>query len=101
MMHLCAGYGMSETTIAACAQQIDGRAKKAPGSTGVLTPGMEARILLDDGSPAKMGEPGELWLKSDGIALGYWNDEAATKEAFVDGWLRTGDRFLVGKDQVL
>lgn len=96
---------MSETTISACGHplngMLNGRAKYVPGSVGILTPGMEARILLNDGSPAKIGEPGELWLKSDGIALGYWNNEAATKEAFVDGWLRTGDRFSVDNDQVL
>lgn len=96
---------MSETTVSASGQpfdgMLDGRAKYVPGSAGILNPGMEARILLDDGSPAKVGEPGELWLKSDGTALGYWNNKTATKETFVDGWLRTGDRFLVDEDQVL
>lgn len=95
---------MSETTLSATSKPmpgiLDGRAKNVPGSAGILLPGMEARIVRDDGSLAKLGEAGELWLKSDGIALGYWDNEAATKEAFVDGWLKTGDRFLVDKDGV-
>lgn len=96
---------MSETTLSATGKPVDGmlngRAKNIPGSAGILSPGMEARILRADGSHAEMGEAGELWLKGEGIALGYWDNEAATKEAFVDGWLRTGDRFLVDQDQVL
>ena len=41
----------------------------------------------------KVNEPGELWLKSKNIALGYWNNPKANRETFVGGWLRTGDRF--------
>lgn len=61
---------------------------------------MEARILRDDGTHAEVNEPGELWLRSGSIALGYWNNEEANKETFIDGWLRTGDRFSVDEDGV-
>lgn len=37
------------------------------------------------------GESGELVVKSPALALGYFNNEAATRSTFVDGWLRTGD----------
>ncbi|KAF5377931.1 hypothetical protein D9615_006730 [Tricholomella constricta] len=91
------GYGMSEATIAAIAQpfpgSLNGHLKKNPESTGVLLPGMQARIVRDDGSDAGVNEVGELYLRSENIALGYWNKEKATRENFVDGWLRTGDRF--------
>ena len=62
-------------------------------------PGVEARILHEDGTEASFNEPGELWLKSGGIALGYKNNEKATRATFVDGWLKTGDQFLVDKDE--
>ncbi|KIK61693.1 hypothetical protein GYMLUDRAFT_42715 [Collybiopsis luxurians FD-317 M1] len=93
------GYGMSECTIAALAQVLDGtlngRGKLIPGSSGILLPGMEARIVRDDGSEAEFDEVGELWLKSPNVSPGYWNNETANKETFVDGWLKTGDRFSV------
>jgi long-subunit acyl-CoA synthetase (AMP-forming) len=62
---------------------------------------MEARLLRDDGSPAKVNEPAELWLKGPNIALGYWNNEKANKETFIDGWLKTGDKFWLDKEGYL
>jgi len=104
-MIMTIGYGMSETTVGACALPfpgiLDGRAKSTPGSTGILIPGMEARIRREDGSDADLNEPGELWLKGDNIALGYWNDEKANRETFVDGWLRTGDMFSADANESL
>ena len=58
---------------------------------------MEARIIRDDGTDADVDEVGELYLRGGNIALGYWDNEEATKETFVDGWLRTGDKFRVNK----
>ena len=66
-------------------------------SIGKLFPGVEARVLREDGSEANVNEPGELYVRSGVVALGYWNNEKATHESFVDGWVRTGD--LVRVDQ--
>jgi long-subunit acyl-CoA synthetase (AMP-forming) len=64
--------------------------------TGVLLPGLEARIVKDDGVDAEYGESGELWMRGKTIALCYWKNENATKDTFVPGgWLRTGDRFTM------
>ena len=63
------------------------------GATGILLPGMEARVLREDGTGSGVNEEGALWLRGSNIALGYWNDKKATRETFVDGWLRTGDQF--------
>ena len=68
------------------------------GACGLLSPGVEARILREDGSDAEIDEPGELWVKGPIVALGYYGNEQATKETFVDGWLRTGDILKVDKD---
>jgi long-subunit acyl-CoA synthetase (AMP-forming) len=67
-------------------------------SVGMLFPGVEAHVLKEDGSEADVNEAGELYVRSECVALGYWNDEKATQQAFIDdGWLRTGD--LVRVDQ--
>jgi acyl-CoA synthetase (AMP-forming)/AMP-acid ligase II len=74
-----------------------GRVDPVRGMTGILCPSIEARILREDGSEADYNEIGELILRGPTIALGYWNNEKATKETFKDGWLHTGDRFYVDK----
>lgn len=71
------------------------------GMTGILLAGMEARIVLEDGTDAAYNEPGEIWVKGPNVVSGYWGDEKATRETFVTveddlyggRWLRTGDRF--------
>lgn len=65
---------------------------------GTLALGIQARILRADGSEADFNEPGELWIKGGGVTLGYFKDEEATRGTFIDGWVRTGDRFMVDED---
>ena len=65
-------------------------------SVGLLLPGLQARIVREDGTDGGIGEPGELWVKGDCISQGYFNDEQATANTFTkDGWLKTGDIFTV------
>ena len=66
-------------------------------TVGTLFPGVEARILREDGSEADVNESGELYVRSERVSLGYWKDEQATRETYVNGWLRTGD--IVRVDQ--
>ena len=42
-------------------------ATRKVGTIGVLLPNLEARLVLEDGSDAKEGEPGELWLRGPTI----------------------------------
>jgi long-subunit acyl-CoA synthetase (AMP-forming) len=64
-----------------------------PNTMGILLPGLDGRIVRDDGTSAAPGEHGELWLRGGNITAGYWNNPQANANAFVDGWLRTGDQF--------
>ena len=64
------------------------------GSIGVAIPYVEARIgaLEDSRATAPVGEPGELLIRGPIAPMGYYGNEAATKDAFdEDGWFRTGD----------
>ncbi|KAF8188280.1 hypothetical protein K438DRAFT_1907465 [Mycena galopus ATCC 62051] len=90
------GYGLSEGTIAALTRPIEGMLKMGappPNTTGILLPGLEGRIVREDGTGVEPGEVGELLLKGCNIALGYWNNPASNAATFVDGWLHTGDQF--------
>lgn len=52
---------------------------------------MEAKVIDVDGRMVPFGQPGELCLRGYANMLGYWNDEAKTKEMIgPDHWLKTG-----------
>ena len=80
---------------------LNGRAKNKPGSVGIIFPGVEVRIVRPDGSLAGPNEVGELFVRGAGSALGYRGNDKATRETFVDGWVRTGDHMRIDEDGVL
>ena len=68
------------------------------GSSGSLLPSVEARIVSADGKEITgYDQPGELLVRSPSVVLGYLNNEAANRETFQNGWLRTGDEVVINK----
>ncbi|OBK31036.1 AMP-dependent synthetase [Mycobacterium sp. 1165196.3] len=61
------------------------------GSVGYARSGMEVAVLRADGSPAPVGEIGEIVCRGDAVMSGYWHNDEATRGALNDGWLYTGD----------
>jgi malonyl-CoA/methylmalonyl-CoA synthetase len=61
------------------------------GTVGFPLPGVEVRIITEDGRAAAADEPGEVQIRGDNVFAGYWGRETATRAAFVDGWFKTGD----------
>jgi len=61
------------------------------GSVGYARSGVDVAVLRDDGTPAAIGEIGEIVCRGDVVMSGYWNDPDATAATLQDGWLRTGD----------
>jgi benzoate-CoA ligase len=51
--------------------------------------------LRDDGDNVieRANVPGVAWVKSDSLAVQYWNDPGQSGKAFRDGWFCTGDIF--------
>jgi malonyl-CoA/methylmalonyl-CoA synthetase len=70
-------YGMSETLMI-MSNPYEG--ERRPGTVGLPLPGVSVR-LLDD----------EIYLRGPNVFSGYWRREDATRDAFVDGFFRTGD----------
>lgn len=71
-------YGMTESSGLAFFQNAD---KTRVGAAGVAAPGLEYRIAED----------GELLIRHPSVFLGYLDNEKATNETVIDGWLHTGD----------
>lgn len=69
-----------------------------PGTTGTVVPGYEARLIDATGAPVGDDEPGNLLVRGDSIATGYWCRTATTREVFQGEWLRTGDTYLRSAD---
>jgi benzoate-CoA ligase len=64
------------------------------GSSGKLLQGYEARLLDPEGNPTPIDAEGNLWVKGDSAAIGYWQRPEITASTFVDGWVRTGDLYV-------
>ncbi len=63
------------------------------GTTGVAAPGYAVRLIGGAGRQVGPGELGELHVRGPSMTPGYWNRPQKTEETFVDGWMRTGDKF--------
>jgi len=73
------GYGLTETSPVSCANRPD---DNLPASVGRAVPGVEVKI----------GANNALMIKGPNVMLGYWNNEAATRQMIQpDGWLNSGD----------
>ncbi len=85
-------YGMTETLMNTSVR-VDGETR--PGSVGVPLPGVELRLVEEDGTPVTSydGETvGEIQVRGPNLFTEYLNRPDATAEAFTaDGWFRTGD----------
>ncbi|SCF67773.1 class I adenylate-forming enzyme family protein [Streptomyces sp. Ncost-T10-10d] len=93
------GYGLTETSGGVLAN-FGAEYRLHPGSVGRPTPTTEVRIAGPAGEALPEGEVGELWLRGQSLVRGYWRDEAATAQAFTDGWFRTGDLAVVHEGRV-
>jgi acetyl-CoA synthetase len=88
------GFGQTETT---CTVLTTPWMEPKPGSMGKPNPAYNVDIVMGDGRSAEVGEQGEIIIRINenqkpyGLFLGYYRDEARTKEAYHDGIYHTGD----------
>ncbi|RLA62541.1 MAG: hypothetical protein DRQ88_09135 [Epsilonproteobacteria bacterium] len=93
--NLYVGYGPAETTIL-CTLNQSNRWKQQ--NIGTVFDGSNYYVVKPDGTPAKDGEPGELWIGGDLVARGYLNRPELTRDKFIknpfgEGRLyKSGDR---------
>jgi len=96
-------YGMTETVTHPVIDDVDSPGH--PLGMGRPAPGYDIAVLGEDGSPAAVGETGDLYVRGvPGLSLfaQYLHDEEATRSTVdEDGWLRTGDRATTHEDGFL
>ena len=89
------GYGLSEATPIICSN-APGFARF--GSSGRIVSPMECTIRHDENRILPNGQTGEIVIKGENVMAGYWKNPEATAETIVDGWLHTGDRGYICKE---
>lgn len=105
-------YGLTETAGVATALRYDDHAKILSGddvindklllSAGKAGIGIEIKIVDENGNETAVNEPGEVYIKGENIAKGYWNQTQATDKVFRDDdWFSTGDIAYINEEGYL
>lgn len=88
-------YGQTEAIVSGLPSELhttDGPdAAQTLRSVGFPFPGIDVRIVSDDGRDVAPGASGEIVVRSDSLFRGYWDDAVATAAILRDGWCHTGD----------
>ncbi|TWE12276.1 class I adenylate-forming enzyme family protein [Rudaeicoccus suwonensis] len=87
------GFGMTETA-SLLTSLPDDKAAEHADSVGYQVPVVDLALYLADPQTGV----GELLVRGPNITTGYWNKPEQTRDAFIDGWLRTGDMARVAED---
>jgi long-chain acyl-CoA synthetase len=89
-------YGLTEVTGPATIVPpgVDAPVEPESGSMSVGVPisGFDLTIRdVSSGQPVGVGGTGEIWLRGPQLSPGYWMNAAETRQAYSDGWFKTGD----------
>ena len=88
---LMEGYGLTEASPVVC---LNPEEKRVPGSIGKALPGIRLRIVDEAGQDVPPGGVGEICIQGENVMKGYYHQDQATRDAFLDEahqWLRSGD----------
>ncbi|HET6598916.1 MAG TPA: AMP-binding protein [Burkholderiaceae bacterium] len=98
MHEVTIAYGMTETSPVSFQSAVDDSLEHRVATVGRVQPHLEVKTVDAEGAPVPIDTAGELWTRGYSVMRGYWGDEARTREAIVDGWMRTGDLATLDAD---
>ncbi len=81
-------YGLTEAGPTVARQRLD---RYKIGSVGPALPGLEMKIVDENGNEVPAGTEGEIICKGPGVMKGYWKMPGETAATLKNGWLYTGD----------
>ena len=93
---ILAAFGQTEMSPVTCVLLGEDAIRKR-GSVGKVIPTVAARVVDENMNDVPVGEVGEIVYRAPTLMSGYWNNPAATAEAFAGGWFHSGD--LVRMDE--
>lgn len=86
------GFGATEIGGGVAAPHIGDSPDVQAETVGRPMPGVEIRIVDEQGNSLPPGQVGELWVRGEGVMLGYWGAPDLTEQVLdPEGWYRTGD----------
>ncbi|MDT5009924.1 MAG: fatty-acyl-CoA synthase [Mycobacterium sp.] len=93
-------YGMTETSPVSCQTRVDDDLDRRTATIGRAHPHVEIKVVdPESGEVVERGQPGEFCTRGYSVMLGYWGDDAKTREAVdADGWMHTGDLAVMRED---
>lgn len=97
--NLICDYGSAETSSAAMAYARD--IEHITGAVGYVTPGIVIDIVDETGRSLPTGDEGEIRIRGDFVASGYFGDPDATAKYFRDGWFYPGDNGSLAENGLL
>jgi long-chain acyl-CoA synthetase len=90
------GYGLSEAAPVVTSHRKSLPVK--PGSVGIPIPGVEVKVVDEEGWEVPAGEVGELVVRGDNVTKGYFENAEETEKILKDSWLHTGDMARMDED---
>ena len=70
------------------------------GTSGVPVEGYELKLVDENGNVVADDDVGELLVRGESMAAGYWNQRDKSQHTFNGQWLRTGDKYMRRADGV-
>jgi fatty-acyl-CoA synthase len=92
-------YGMTETSPVSFQTGLDAPVERRVSTVGRIHPHLEAKVIDAEGRVVPAGTAGELCTRGYSVMLGYWNDDARTRQV-IDraGWMHTGDLATIDEE---
>jgi len=94
---ILAAFGQTEMSPVTCMLLGEDAIRKR-GSVGKVIPTVAARVVDENMNDVPIGEVGEIVYRAPTLMSGYWNNPAATAEAFAGGWFHSGDLVRMDDD---
>lgn len=91
------GWGLTETSPQLTLLPLK-YADEKMGSVGIPVPGVELKIIDDDGKEVEHGSPGQIIVRGPQVMKGYYKQPEETAKFMKNGWFYTGDLGTIDED---